>query len=72
MGYYLEPCSHIRGKVKLVLDFSNYATDTTDADTSKLAAKSNCIALKAGVENLHINKLANCPPNMSNIKNKTQ
>ena len=26
MSYYLEPNSHIRGKVKLVSDLSNYGT----------------------------------------------
>ena len=26
MSYYLEPDSHIRDKVKVVLDLSNYAT----------------------------------------------
>ena len=26
MSYYPEPYSHIRGKVKVVLDLSNYAT----------------------------------------------
>ena len=26
MSYYLEPDSHIRDKVKVVLDFSNYVT----------------------------------------------
>ena len=26
MGYYPEPDSHIRDKVKIVLDLSNYAT----------------------------------------------
>ena len=27
MNYYPEPDSHIRGKVKLVLDLSSYATN---------------------------------------------
>ena len=26
MGYYLEPDNHIRDKVKVVLDLSNYTT----------------------------------------------
>ena len=26
MSYYLEPDSHVRDKVKVVLDVSNYAT----------------------------------------------
>ena len=46
MSYYpeSEPDSHIRDKVKVVPDFSNYATKkeldhSTGADTSDLAAK---------------------------------
>ena len=29
MSYYSEPDSHIRDKVKVVLDFSNYVTKKT-------------------------------------------
>ena len=44
MSYYPEPGSHIRDKVKVVLDLSNYTTkkeseDATGIDTSDLAAK---------------------------------
>ena len=44
MSYYLEPDSHIRDKVKVVLDLSNYATKkeldcAIGVDTSDLAAK---------------------------------
>ena len=44
MNYYPEPDGHIRGKVKVVLYLSNYATKkelehATDIDTSDLAAK---------------------------------
>ena len=43
MSYHPEPDSHVRGKVKIVLDLSHYATKkiqhTTDADTSDLPAK---------------------------------
>ena len=44
MSYYPEPDAHIRDKVKVVLDLSNYAaknelTHATDVDTSDLAAK---------------------------------
>ena len=43
MSYYPEPDSHIRDKVKEVLDLSNYATKkeleyVTGIDTSDLAA----------------------------------
>ena len=44
MSYYPEPDSHIRDKIKGVLDLWNYATKkelkyATGADTSNLAAK---------------------------------
>ena len=44
MSYYPEPDTHIRDKVKVVLDLSNYATENelnhaTGVDTSDLAAK---------------------------------
>ena len=44
MSYYRKPDSHIRDKVKVVLDFTNYATkkelkDATGVDTSDLTAK---------------------------------
>ena len=54
MDYYPEPEIHIRDKVKVVLNLSNYATekklnDTTSVDTSDLATKSDFIALIADV-----------------------
>ena len=60
MNYYQEPDGHIRDKVKVVLDLSNYATKkelehTTGIDTSDLAAKKDFIALKAEVDQLDIN-----------------
>ena len=44
MSYYPEPDSHIRDKVKVVLDLSNYVTKkelehATCIDTSDLATK---------------------------------
>ena len=43
MGYYLEPDYYIRNKIKVELDFSNYATKelehATGVDTSTLVAK---------------------------------
>ena len=45
MGYYPEPDSHIRDKVKVVLDLSSYAT------------KKDFIALIAEVDEQDINKL---------------
>ena len=44
MSYYAEPNSHIRDKVKVVLDWTNYATNkelehATGADTFELSTK---------------------------------
>ena len=49
---YPELDSHIRNKIKVVLDLSNYATKkeldhATSIDTSDLAAKKDFFALKA-------------------------
>ena len=51
MSYYPEPGCHIRDKVKVVLDLSNYATrkyveHVTGINTSDLAVKKDFIALK--------------------------
>ena len=51
MSFYPEPDSHIRHKVKIVLDLPNYATKkeldhATGVDTSDLAAKKDFIALR--------------------------
>ena len=73
MSYHPEPDSHIRDKVKVVLDFSNYATikelkHPTSVDTSNLVAKSDFIILKAEVDKIGINKLANAPTGLNNLK----
>ena len=44
MSYYPQPDSHVRDKVKVVLDLSNYATKkelehAAGIDTSDIAAK---------------------------------
>ena len=51
MSYYSELDSHIRGKVKVVLDLPNYATKkelehATGVDTSDQAAKKDFICFK--------------------------
>ena len=75
MTYYPEPDSHIRNKVKVVLDLSNYGTKkeldhATVADTSNLAAKTDFIALKAEGEKLDITKLVNVPTSLNNLNTK--
>ena len=74
MSYYPEPDSHIRDKVKVVLDLSNYANEkeldhATGVDTSDLASKRDFTALKAEVDK-DINKLVNCPTSLNNLKTK--
>ena len=56
MSYYSKPVSHIRDKVKVVLDLPNYATKkelghATGIDTSDLAAKKHFIAFKLKLAN---------------------
>ena len=75
MSYYLKPDSHIRDKVKVVLDFSNYATKkeldhATGVDRSDLAAKKDFISLKADVYKLGIDKPVNVPTSLNNLKTK--
>ena len=64
MRYFPELASHIRVKVKLVLDLSNYATKTEldhakGVDTSDLASEKGFTGLKAEVDKLDFNKLVN-------------
>ena len=57
MNYYPEPDSHIRNKVKVLLDLSNYATKeklehATAIDTHDLAAKNIPLLWKLKLTNL--------------------
>ena len=75
MSYCPEPDSHIREKVKVVLDQSKYTTKkeldhATGVDTSDLAAKKDFTALKAEVDKLDIAKLVNILTSLSNLKTK--
>ena len=60
--------------MKFKLYLSNYATKTdlknaTRIDTSKLAAKSNLVSLKAEVDKLDIDKLVPVPGDLSKLSN---
>ena len=68
MRYYQEPGSDIRYKVKVVLDFSNYANK--NYDTCDLAAKKDFIGLKVEIDKTYINKLVNVPTNLNDLKTK--
>ena len=75
MSCYPELDNHIRDKV--VLDLPNYALKEelqhdTGIDTSNLAAKNDCIALKAEVDKLDINKHVNVPTGLNNLKTKVK
>ena len=75
MSQHPELENHITYKVKVVLDFTSYATKkelehATGVDTSDLAAKKDFVALKAEVDQLDINKLANVPTSLNNLKTK--
>ena len=61
LSCYPEPESHIRDKVKVVLDLSSYAIKkelehAIGVDISDLAAKKDLVALKAEVDKLDIIK----------------
>ena len=75
MSYYPEPDSHIRDKVKVVLDLSNYGTKkelehAAGIDRFNLAAKKDFIALRAEFDKPDINKLTNVPTSLNNLKTK--
>ena len=75
MSYYPEKDSHIRDKVKVELDLSNYEAkkeldQATSVDASDLAAKKDLFVMKDEVEKLGISKLVNFSRNLSNLKTK--
>ena len=75
MSSYPEPDNHIRNKVKVVLDLSNFAkekelNDATGVETSDLAAKKDFIVLKAEIDKLGINKFVNVPTSLNNLRTK--
>ena len=63
------------GKVKVELDWSNYATQTflkkvTGVDTLSFAKKVDLANLKSDVHKSDIDKLKNIPNNLSNLKSQ--
>ena len=77
MSYYPDTDSHMRDKVEVVLDQSNYPTKkeldhTTGVNTSDLAAKKDFIALKIEADKLEIAKLVNVPTSLNNLKTKVE
>ena len=75
MGKYFLELNSLGGRVKVELDFSNYATksdskNATGVDTSKFAKKFDLTSLKRNIDKLDIDKLKNIPTNASNLKSK--
>ena len=69
MSYYPETNNHVRNKIKVELDLSNYATKAdlnraTGVDTFNLAAKSYLASLKAEVDKIIVDKLKTTPSNL--------
>ena len=72
-AYFLEPKSS-RGRIKVELDLSNYATkadlqNATGVDT-KFAKKTDVANLKSGIDKLDIDQFKNIPTNLNNLKIK--
>ena len=61
MSYYPEPDSHVRDKVKVVLDLSNYDTKTE---------LEHARGIDTEVDKLDINKLTNSSTSLNNLKTK--
>ena len=70
-----QPGSHIREKIKVVLDLTNDATkkeseNALGVDTCDLAAKKKLVTLKTGVDKLNVIKLINFCNQFNNSKAK--
>ena len=75
MSEYFRQQKFLRGRVKVELDLSNYATkadlkNATGVNTSDFAKKTNLAHLKSNIDKLDIHKLKNVPSNLSNLKSK--
>ena len=73
--YFPKSYEPFRGDINVKVDLSNYATKTdlknaTGIDTSKLAAKSHLVSLKAEADKLDIDKLKSATTNLGNLKSK--
>ena len=73
--YYPEAETHIKDKVKVLLNLSNYATKkklehAVGVGTSNFAANKDFIALKVKIEKQDINKLVNAPTGFNDLQAK--
>ena len=72
--YFPKPYESFGGDINVKVDLSNYGTksdfkNVTEIDTSKLAAKSDLVRLKAEVDKLDIGKLETTPIDLSKLSN---
>ena len=72
--YVPKPFEPFGGDISVIVDLPNYTTKTylknaTGIDTSKLAAKSDFVSLKAEVDKLDIDKLVPAPFYLSKLSN---
>ena len=73
--YFPKPYKPFGSEINIKIDFFNYATkaglkNANGIDTSKLAAKSDLVSLKAEIDKLHVDKLKTAPDDSSNLKGK--
>ena len=73
--YFAKPYEPFGGDISVKVDLSNYATksdliNAIGTDTSKLAAKSDLVSLKAEVDKLDIDQVKSVPTKLSNLKSK--
>ena len=72
--YFVEPKS-LRERMKVKVDFSNYATKTvlknaTGVNTSSFVKKVDLVNLKSSVDKVDIDKLKNVSTNLRNLESK--
>ena len=73
--YFPKPYEPFGGNINVKVDLSNYARkidfkNAAGVNTSKLAAESDLVSLKAEVNKLDNDKLKNVPTNLNNLKSK--
>ena len=74
MSYYPESDSHNRSKIKVELDFSNFATKSevkkaTGVLASKFAIKAGLASVKSDVDGLDIDQLETLSTGLSRLTN---
>ena len=77
MSEYFPEWKSSRGRVKVELALSNYATkaelkNVTNFDTSKFAKNCDLGSLKSIADKLNIDKFKNIASNKSNLKSKVE